>query len=269
MGIEIQTELIRHPKLRKLAKAIRCSNHEALGILFSLWTWGQINSDSFGKMPDTERCDIERCLIGDAGNSTLDMANVVDALIDTGWIDEGKDGELTIHDWVVWQADWYLAKEKRKSEAQRKREQRKKEDVLQETACKSCDCIDAPPLNKTAENSIQEQPISQPQSKKNERTYNLSFEEFWSVYPRKEDKAYAYKQYKARLKDGWSENELLRAAKNYAYVCEKKRTENEYIKKGKAFLSEATPFTDYIPKEKPPVSQTPDAANPFAEFKDD
>ena len=39
--------------------------------------------------------------------------------------------------------------------------------------------------------------------------YSVHFEEFWKVYPRKKEKAKAYKYYLARLKDGFSEEELL------------------------------------------------------------
>ena len=76
--------------------------------------------------------------------------------------------------------------------------------------------------------------------------YMCAFEEFWKVYPRKKEKANAYKCYKARLNDGFSEEELLRAAKAYAKECEEKHTEEKYIKHGSTFLSANTPFSDYL-----------------------
>lgn len=80
--------------------------------------------------------------------------------------------------------------------------------------------------------------------------YTKSFEEFWKNYPRKKEKARAYKCYMARLNDGYSEEELLTACKNYAYECEKEKTEQRYIKHGSTFLSDSMPFLDYLKMER-------------------
>ena len=76
--------------------------------------------------------------------------------------------------------------------------------------------------------------------------YSRNFEEFWSVYPRKSEKAKAYKAYCSRLKDGFSEKELLKAVEAYATECQRDRREQRYIKLGATFLSASTPFTDYL-----------------------
>ena len=78
--------------------------------------------------------------------------------------------------------------------------------------------------------------------------YSLSFCTFWECYPKKADKGQAYKCYQARLNDGWSEEELLTACKNYAAECKREKRETRYIKNGSTFLSSATPFTDYLEK---------------------
>ena len=76
--------------------------------------------------------------------------------------------------------------------------------------------------------------------------YSRHFEEFWGVYPRKSEKAKAYKAYCARLKDGFSEAELMAAATAYSSECKKDGREQKYIKMGATFLSASTPFTDYL-----------------------
>ena len=81
------------------------------------------------------------------------------------------------------------------------------------------------------------------------KVYCSSFEEFWAVYPRKKEKAKASKAYQARLKDGFSEEELLNAAKQYATECIRERREEKYIKLGATFLGPATPFVDYLKEE--------------------
>lgn len=110
-------------------------------------------------------------------------------------------------------------------------------------------------------------PAEKPAGKSNKaiNNYSTDFEEFWAVYPRKADKAQAYKKYKARLEDGFSHEQLLEAAKNYADQCKRDRTEDKYIKHGKTFLGESTPFLDYLPKNAPAAytESINDDENPF------
>ena len=76
--------------------------------------------------------------------------------------------------------------------------------------------------------------------------YSVHFEELWSAYPRHKEKSKAYKCYQARLKDGFSEEELLTAVKNYAEECKKEHREEKYIKLCATFLGPNTPFVDYL-----------------------
>ena len=92
--------------------------------------------------------------------------------------------------------------------------------------------------------------------KEKDNTYTCAFEEFWSVYPRKQEKAKAYTSYKARLADGFSEDELMTAVKRYADECEARNTEKRYIKLCATFLSANTPFVDYLGEYKPEENQT-------------
>ena len=85
--------------------------------------------------------------------------------------------------------------------------------------------------------------------KVNNNIYSVHFEEWWSAYPRKKEKAKAYKCYQARLNDGFSEIELLEAAKKYAQECKKDHREEKYIKLASTFIGPSTPFTDYLRKE--------------------
>ena len=103
--------------------------------------------------------------------------------------------------------------------------------------------------------------------KKSESCYSNDFESFWEVYPRKSDKGSAYKKYLTRLKDGWSPEQLLTAAKKYRAQIVANRTDQKYIKLCKTFLSDTTPFADYLTKtERQGVSS--DTENPYAEWKE-
>lgn len=113
---------------------------------------------------------------------------------------------------------------------------------------------DSQPTRQATENQqTDNRPSNQSTHTRNKRNkeyknnnYSVHFEEFWSVYPRKSEKVKAYKTYCARLKDGFSEAELLSAAKTYRAECNKDKREQKYIKLGATFLSASTPFTDYL-----------------------
>ena len=54
------------------------------------------------------------------------MGKVVQALVDTGWIDVAADG-FYIHDWDTWQEQWYKLQKNRRLDAERKRKARQME----------------------------------------------------------------------------------------------------------------------------------------------
>ncbi|MFG6369568.1 MAG: hypothetical protein K1W16_14370 [Lachnospiraceae bacterium] len=83
---------------------------------------------------------------------------------------------------------------------------------------------------------------------KEDNKYNVCFEQFWSAYPRKKEKAKAYKCYLARINDGYSEKELFQAAVNYALDCKEHGTDERYIKLAGTFIGANTPFVDWIKK---------------------
>lgn len=82
--------------------------------------------------------------------------------------------------------------------------------------------------------------------KEKDNTYSSRFCELWDAYPRRKEKAKAYKCYNARLNDGYSEDELITAVKRYAEQCREQNTEERYIKLPATFLGSNTPFTDFI-----------------------
>ena len=53
----------------------------------------------------------------------------------------------------------------------------------------------------------------------NNNRYSPKFEALWKEYPRKVDKGAAYKAYQARLKEGYTDEQLLKATKAYASYC--------------------------------------------------
>lgn len=84
--------------------------------------------------------------------------------------------------------------------------------------------------------------------------YTEDFLEFWNEYPRKVDKGAAFKQWKARLKEGVSPNDLILAARNYAAMCKQLNTEERYIKHAKTFLGVSRSFEEYL---TPVITESP------------
>lgn len=270
-------ESVDGPKLRKLYKKLGCSKFEALGILNFLWFWGLMNAEKDGLILYADKSDIERYLYGAGSGCELDAGNIVDALFDSGWLEWSSMG-ICIHDWVMWQDQWYKAKEAREKDAKRKRDSRSRNRLLgqeeQTTMDKSTDSpVDSPKDTgpEVAEVTQEEAaPLSEDRPKPDPVKYTTDFETFWDAYPRKADKGMAYKKYKARLNDGYSHAELLEAAKNYALQCRRQNTEKQYIKHPKTFLGDSMPFLDYLPKQNGPSSESggPGGSNPFAEYKE-
>lgn len=254
-------------KLRSLAKEMKCSQNEALGMLIRLWLWGINNADKEGRITGADKTDVAEVLtIGI--DSKISPEDAVEALVNTSWID--IDNGLYIHDWDEWQEQWYKAIEVRSRDAERKRAERKRKRADNDVESQRPqilapeqtmeDVLPSPQLKIPHE----EQPKRQPEA----TPYSKDFEDFWEVYPRKVGKGEAYKKYQTRLKDGWSPGEVLSAAVNYTLACARNKTDKEYIKHAKTFLSDSTPFTDYLDKQekKNPVASVDDD-DPYGEWR--
>ena len=96
-------ETVMGAKLRRLAKALGCSQNEALGILVRLWLWGMHNANEAGET-DASKEDVADVL--NVGLSKLlEPERVIEELIEVGYLD--KVEPIRLHDWAVWQKWWY------------------------------------------------------------------------------------------------------------------------------------------------------------------
>ena len=259
----LYVELLGHPKLRALYKALNISQMYAVGILVSLWSWALPNTGDYGNLISVEKDDIVVGLAAMDARSSLNMEDVVESLIDIGWIDREDDGSFSIHDWEIWQAYFIKYRQKCELDVKRKRLARQLKSKPDGVRGQSADSPPEVPTEIPQQESI-DIPSENPPNSPKKSDYSTDFEEFWDVYPRKEDKGNANKKFSARLKDGYSPQSLIAAAANYSRTCSANRTEKKYIKHAKTFLSDALPFLDYLPQEnqKPSV----DGENPFEEW---
>lgn len=255
-------------KLRSLYKAIGCSQNEAIGILITLWLWGIDNAEMDGLIVSADRSDIAGVLQTGL-SSTLEAESVVESLIDSGWIDD-VGGQLYMHDWEDWRS--YYNRYIKEKEGNAKRQSKYKARKRMEKEENGRNNVTGDVIGNVTENGQAhgEQPENPEQSgEKPGSKYGPEFEEFWKIYPRKVDKGQAYKTYKARIKDGFSPDDLIAAAEAYRRQCEREHTEQKYIKHAKTFLGTNLSFTEYIPKKTEADQQQPGGvtsgqdANPF------
>lgn len=80
--------------------------------------------------------------------------------------------------------------------------------------------------------------------------YPSEFEEFWSQYPRKKEKAAAFRCWKTRRKEGHLPRDMLAAAQGYRAECIKLGTQEQFVKLGKTFLGPARPFEEYLSQKE-------------------
>ena len=248
-------------KLRKLAEKIGCSENEAFGLLGRLWAWGLDNATKEGKIESATEKTLAAVLTSGI-DERYSPRIAVDAMIEVGWIDLAEDDNLYFHDWDEWQGEWYKALKRRENDALRKRISREMAAKTAGLSKTSDNPPDGPTENPADAPKIEEEvPPTMPAKPK----YDPEFEVFWKAYPRQVEKGNAYKKYMTRRKDGYSAEDLLTAARNYAAQCRRQGTQKEYIKHPKTFLSDSLPFTDFLPKREEVIA---DGANPFAEYKE-
>ena len=77
--------------------------------------------------------------------------------------------------------------------------------------------------------------------------YTVDFEKFWSVYPgRRIGKKPAAIKWHARLKEGVSPEELIKAAQKYAQRCKLERVEEKFIMRAETFLGPNERWKDWL-----------------------
>lgn len=237
-------------KLRTLHKAIGCSRNEALGILVTLWLWAIDNTDSDGMLISTTLEDIQEDVLKPGLSPDLDPVTVAKALVENQWIDE-RDGHLYVHDWKLWR--YYYDRIVREN-ASNMRRQLKHRARAKETEGKAVNVNTA---------DTDPKPVK-PEAKKPTQAdkYGVDFEEFWQIYPRHDRKPEAFKCFGARLKDGYTKDQIMLAARTYRTKCDRDHQDPRYILMARTFLGSNLTFTDYLPKQTTQATQQQPSMNP-------
>lgn len=248
--VAMAEELLDGPKLRGFYKEIGCSNAEAVGLLYILWRWSMKNADNDGKLLNTDFEDIRQMYASSLIASSNDARHIVSALVDQGWIDVSEDGTISIHDWASNQEYWIRYKKNRDRDAARKREDRarKKGETNEQVECIA----------------FEQEPVKTPVSA-SDKAEPTGFREVYDLYPRHTGRADALKAYNARIKEGFSAEEILSAVVAYKKECESERREQKYIKHPATFFGPGGFVQEYIQKSSETIKSTGDDENPFEE----
>ncbi len=76
--------------------------------------------------------------------------------------------------------------------------------------------------------------------------YSDAFDHFWAIYPRRIEKRKAFKAWNKQLKCGYTEQNMIDAARHYAQMCQQERRDLSVIKHPATFLGPDKPFDEMI-----------------------
>ena len=95
MWIESHQELAKHPKLKRLARYLGISKHAAIGVVHMLWWWALDYAQQGKLAPPYDINDIADAIELD----NVDANTLVEALLDSRFLDKTEDDTIVIHDW--------------------------------------------------------------------------------------------------------------------------------------------------------------------------
>lgn len=85
----------QHRKFLRLKRTLSLRTWQCVGLLESLWHFTAQNAEDGQLVPRCTPDDIALFLEWE----DADTSRVIDALVDSGWIDRAPNGDLSIHDW--------------------------------------------------------------------------------------------------------------------------------------------------------------------------
>ena len=249
-----------HPKTRALARQLQCSRHEAIGILVTLWLWGLNNADRDGNILSATADDIADGIMyrgQSAGQSAHEAAeHLLESLISTGWIDVADDGHFILHDWDVWQDQWYKALDKRAKEAERKRKQRQSDNDSEMSAGQSAGQDYGHSIGQDNGTSDPNRNRNRDRDRNHNRNLNINrdleeesdvadpslqekrFNEFWTAYPKKVGKKAAWAAWKKVKPDAELFDKIMTAIGRAKATWQWQRENGRYIPNPKTWLNE-------------------------------
>ncbi|UUV99582.1 phage replisome organizer N-terminal domain-containing protein [Vagococcus luciliae] len=72
------------------------------------------------------------------------------------------------------------------------------------------------------------------------------FESIWELYPKKQGKTKAFESYKRAIKDGVTDEQIIKGINDYKKQIELQRTDTQYIKQGSTFFNQRNYLDEFV-----------------------
>lgn len=281
---------MKHPKTKRLVRALHISLAQAIGHLHIFWWWA-VDYAGDGDVSQYGAADI-----ADASMWEGNADEFYDALLESGYLEQ-KGDRILIHDWLDYAGKFVKKRRQNKERKQRARglveenddasrvthrdvsvtgggysNQKKRKNKRLKDSLSSLSQTEGERENlmdqNTGQVNVMADEFGGPSpdvfgGRKRITTvdYSAEFDRFWSIYPRKVEKQAAFRCWKTRLTE-WIDNDspvtadmLTRCAVHYAEECKQIGTPLKFIKHGSTFLGPNRPFLDYIDGQPEPITQ--------------
>lgn len=237
--LAVHLEIRDSPKLRALYKMLDISKAEAVGFLVLFWMWATSNCSRDGEIISATIDDIDDAVGWKGRRKRLSCA-----LADAGWIDT-KGSRMYIHDWLEYAKPYYDYQDRLERDRLRKAGSRA---ILTNSEANEIP-VDIPtesPEELPVDGRGEFLPLHNNTLHNNKDISILSdqFTDFWTTYPRKDDKQAALRCWKARIKEGIEPTDMITAAKSYA--AKRAGQDPQFTKQAKTFIGRDKPYLDYL-----------------------
>lgn len=235
--MQVHQTLKDHRKLFDAADELEIQPPHMMGLLISFWLWALDNAPTGSLEGITPR------MIARAAQWDGPAEKLAGALIRAGWLDEGDDGALSIHDWYEYAGKLIDQRQAEKERSQRRRDEKaaaaassEKPDDDQQTAG------GRPKGNRKKAGGRVDQ--SRPDKRKDDTTppspsdegigggqsqIEVRFAEFWLAYPKKVGKQYALKAWNKIRPDAALHEKIMQAVDSQKRSEQWRRDNGRYI----------------------------------------
>lgn len=220
--VESHTVLIRHRKLKELARSLRLKAVYIMGHLHALW------HDTLEQQEDGDLSSWSDELIAESSHFDGDAPQYVSLLQRHGWLDDRK-----IHDWLDY-AGRYLESKYRTSNPARLEEIWKKHGRVYLQAASRQTKVSPPNL------TLPDLPKDNAQAS---RLAAIRFDSIWQRYPRQLGRKAAERHFNSSVKTPQDWADINSALTNYITQIRREHIEPDFVKHGSTWFNN---WRDYI-----------------------
>lgn len=246
--IKVDLTLTRRRKFIDTRALLGVKKRDLVGLLEALWIWGaEESTDGVVKITPGIIQDVFEW-------DPQDWPRVLSVLTapETCWLEDRGDGTHKIHHWEEHQGALLEVNEKKRlrEKARRQKIQAEIQLLATQTQGVSDTCGTRGEHVSAANEHVQHEKRPEekreedipPKPPKGEVVYPAWFEDIWSIYRNKKEKQAAYSCCCARVKDGYTAEQMKQSVENYNVDLDG----SPFVKMGKTWFGSNKPFAEYI-----------------------